>query len=508
MDTDDVSDIDHYAQFLDAPKASLKASITIQDNSLLTRELELTPIYIRGLRIGTHHRVITTVEDGNRDAIVLQLYQQPDENARSASSIIAGDTFLIKEPFFKGYGRCYATTLSNHPSPSEETFIRLNRALAYLRGESFDAALADIQCLDPASSSSENALYRTGKTLYGLERFSQCCYILQTLCTYDLKATYKEVSRITPPHLDHATFVGPVVMKESPGRGRGLFTTKSVEANELLLCEKTFAHCYADSSNEGCNSCSKISPLVNIHTNRMTMGTQSNLIMADVQKLWRNPSLLSEFLTLLRGSYEPVRVTEVDGKPVIDTKRNRHHSCSIWPMASRINYSCISNVYHSFIDDLQIMRASCDIPTDTELTFWYKIPTGDHYEMKKGPKQQGFKCECTICLDSKNAPKKLWKRRDLLGDLKATLNGTNVNTAEAERTLTTINQTCRRSPADVPRLVLRESLMPVYSLGTLGFVIKGTQLLHHPHPNVKSWHILLVWAKMRPSKRRVTHRAI
>lgn len=109
------------------------------------------------------------------------------------------------------------------------------------------------------------------------------------------------------------------MVKISPDRGRGLFTTKAVKAGELLLCEKAFAHCYAGSSEESSKDGSKINLLVNIHTNRMTIGTQSDLITAIVQKLWRNPSLLSEFATLHHGSYEPVCVTEVDGKPVIDT---------------------------------------------------------------------------------------------------------------------------------------------------------------------------------------------
>jgi hypothetical protein len=119
--------------------------------------------------------------------------------------------------------------------------------------------------------------------------------------------------------LDHATFTGPVVVKLSPGRGRGLFTTKAVKPGELLLCEKAFAYCYAGSSEEISKASSKIKLLVNIHTNQMTMGTQSDLITAIVQKLWRNPSLLSDFTTLHHGSYEPVCVTEVDGQPVIDT---------------------------------------------------------------------------------------------------------------------------------------------------------------------------------------------
>ena len=197
----------------------------------------------------------------------------------------------------------------------------------------------------PNPNTSEKALYRAGKALYGLGRFSQCCDILQTLCekypnnfeaakelararlrlleqqcgTYDFKTIYEEVSKVRPPRLDHATFIGPVMVKISPDRGRGLFTTKAVKAGELLLCEKAFAHCYAGSSEESSNGGLKFNLLVNIDTNKMTIGTQSDLITAIVQKLWRNPSLMSEFVTLYHGSYEPVCVTEVDGKPVIDT---------------------------------------------------------------------------------------------------------------------------------------------------------------------------------------------
>jgi hypothetical protein len=181
-------------------------------------------------------------------------------------------------------------------------------------------------------------------------------------------------------------------------------------------------------------------------------------------------------------------------------------------MASRINHSCISNVRRSFIGDLQIIRATCDIPADTELKFWYKVPTGDHYEMQKGLEHWDFQCQCAICLDSKNTPKKLLKRRnDLLGDLKATLNAANVNIGKAERILNTINQTYKHPPADIPRLVLREPyacLASIYSeqrnaekavamslkaLESLGFIIKGAQLPFSPVDTfrVEKWGIMM-----------------
>jgi hypothetical protein len=76
---------------------------------------------------------------------------------------------------------------------------------------------------------------------------------------YDFKAIYKECSKLRPPHLDHATFIGLVTIKASEGRGRGLFTKKAVKAGDLVLCEKAFAHCYADAKEGNSANSSKIS---------------------------------------------------------------------------------------------------------------------------------------------------------------------------------------------------------------------------------------------------------
>jgi hypothetical protein len=132
--------------------------------------------------------------------------------------------------------------------------------------------------------------------------------------------------------------------------------------------------------------------------------------------------------------------------------------------------------------------------------------------MQKGLEHWGFQCKCVICLDSKNTPKKLLKRRnDLLGDLKATLDATNINTAKAERILNTIGQTYKHPPAEVPRLVLREPyarLVSIYSeqrnaekvaamslkaLESLGFIIKGAQLPFSPAEtfHVEKWGIMM-----------------
>ena len=173
----------------------------------------------------------------------------------------------------------------------------------------------------------------------------------------------------------------------------------------------------------------------------------------------------------------------------------KHHSCGVWMMCAKINHSCLSNARRSFIGDLQIVRATSDIPANTEVTFWYSHPTGDYNEMKKKLEHWGFQCDCAICLDLKNTPKKLsQKRKDLFGDLKATLSAAIVDTAKAERLLDAAGQTYKRPPTEIARLALQDSyayLISIYRkqgngikvaamihkrLEAFGFVLKGSQL--------------------------------
>jgi hypothetical protein len=135
----------------------------------------------------------------------------------------------------------------------------------------------------------------------------------------NFKALYKKTETLRPPHLDQATFVGPIIVKNSPGRGQGLFTTKDVQAGDLLLCEKALAHCYATPPEETAENSSTVSILINTHSDRITIRTQSDLITKIVQKLYKNPSLLPKFRELHCGSYELADVSTCDDEPVIDT---------------------------------------------------------------------------------------------------------------------------------------------------------------------------------------------
>lgn len=189
-------------------------------------------------------------------------------------------------------------------------------------------------------------MFRAAEALYNLERFVECCQVLELLRThfpdnsqatvvldraktrlqeqrtgvYNLKELQAKAQKLRPPHLDHATYIGPVEVRQTESKGRGLFVTKAVKAGDLLLCEKAFAHAHVDerSGDEGKDS-SKISLLINPETDKGFMGAQADLIKLIVQKLYRNPSIAKAFAALYHGTYEGVSTSTVDGKPIVDT---------------------------------------------------------------------------------------------------------------------------------------------------------------------------------------------
>lgn len=182
-------------------------------------------------------------------------------------------------------------------------------------------------------------LFRKASALYELRKFDACLKILQDLEVafplngaaklmidsvearlreqengeYSFGQMYKQ-ARNTPPLIDCATYSAPVEIRASPGRGRGLFTTRKVSAGALLVCEKALGYSYA-----GEDHLTRTNILMNIATERTTIGGQANVLSQLVQKLYHDPEAARAFGELYHGDYETVEFSEVDGRPVIDT---------------------------------------------------------------------------------------------------------------------------------------------------------------------------------------------
>ncbi|KAH6642926.1 hypothetical protein C7974DRAFT_386403, partial [Boeremia exigua] len=550
---------------------------------------QLTPMSIRQLMLETHHRgkylllraiappnrmtaIIVLAEDESEDAVVLQLYQQEEENIRQATDVVnVGTTLLVKEPYFKimasgdyglrvdhlsdivyvdrgdpilpkrwnppmseaeqsaeiskskgdsavGAGNYwkaieeYSRAMSRKTTSERIKIIKRNRSLAYLKTNHYDSALSDTGFPDFGPTPAEKALFRAAEALYFLQRFDECNRVLKTLCTefpnnkqakaifdrvqsrrtevssgnYNFGLLQKEAKKLQPPQLDHATYMGPIEIKESAGKGRGIFVTKPVKAGELLLCEKAFAQAYVPETGVG-NS--RLTLLVNIEAGRSFMGGQADLIKIIVQKIYRNPSLAATFTALHHGDYKTASTTSVDGQPVVDTflvekimgfnvfgcplsslethkstaandskTQAAYHSCGIWTQASYINHSCMQNARRSFIGDMMIVRATRDLQPGEEITFWYHMPSGEPLKAQEKLKNWQFVCDCAICQDDATTEATVHaERKKLLKELQQVFQPSpqqNLKLGKAKRLLKALNDTYQRSMDEVPRLLV------------------------------------------------------
>lgn len=93
----------------------------------------------------------------------------------------------------------------------------------------------------------------------------------------------------------------------------------------------------------------------------------------------------------------------------------------VWTLISHINHSCINNAHHSFIGDMQIVRATRNIDAGSELLISYDDPVDyeTYDETQKRLSRWGFTCDCASCLDRKATPEPeevILKRKSLLVD--------------------------------------------------------------------------------------------
>ncbi|KAK2790237.1 hypothetical protein FQN52_005734 [Onygenales sp. PD_12] len=461
----------------------------------------------------------------------------------------------------------YSKALDCSPTVDETRTIKLNRALTYLKTHRFEAALGDLKTVSPGDKPSEKALFREIQALYHLQRFREACNVHKVLSQeypentlakseftraiarlaeqeegrYQFSQMQREAKECFPPHLDHATYIGPVCVKPTESHGRGLFTTKAVKAGDLLFCEKAFAYALADPI----NTIEGVPGVINGLTDRMGLAVNRPLVGLIEKRLSRSPSLLSTFADLYHGSYESVGALTVDGRPIVDSflvehivglnttfscpvlsyedhihtmntkakPENAAKYCGVWSLFSYINHSCYSNAHPSFIGDMMIVRAAQDMPPNTEIMHGYQSSLNtvmaDH---KIDMKEWGFECSCVMCKDSQQTKDTdMLKRKELRVSLakELYLHGP-PKMEKIDAIFSEFAGTYSRPASEVPRLglwclysVVEIQWLPhnpqkaaewaVKTLESLGYVIEGAHLPHVPGTSllVKQWGLML-----------------
>ncbi|OAA49156.1 Tetratricopeptide-like helical [Beauveria brongniartii RCEF 3172] len=329
-----------------------------------------------------------------------------------------------------------------------------NRALVNLRLGRLENAFNDAVAMKFELKPTEKGMFREATCLYKLQKFDQCLLKLQELqsrhpsnkevlseikrvntrlkeCNdgiFDWLDTHKQAEH-SPPLIDCATFSKSTEIRESPGLGRGLFTTKPIAAGELLLCEKAFSFNFTGEG-EKRNRTLLVDP--------DTMSAMPDCYLQDVtqvvQKLYHEPGMAPLFLELDHGDYTaPQPGLQVDCKPVVDShnflvariistnaftapRSTLKHlrtvldreldngkpwltSSGIWYTSSYINHSCVANCNRTFIGDMIIIRATEDLPAGTELKLSYTaVGSQESYEQtQKKFSLWNFSCTCYLC---------------------------------------------------------------------------------------------------------------
>jgi hypothetical protein len=199
----------------------------------------------------------------------------------------------------------------------------------------------------------------------------------------------------------------------------------------------------------------------------------------------------------------------IQGDDVDDFKA--YDSRGLWLKASAINHSCVQNCVRQLIGDFLILRATCDIPINTELLLGYAGFTDDHAKKNEELQRRGFECTCAICEESKNAGRKiLEERKAMFHDLQQSLSSAvdDLDLEQVGRQLLQYERTYKKPGSEVPRImilpiylllaaVLRERQLPtiIYvatvlkGLESVGFVIEGADLSSTDNGSfeVKKW---------------------
>ena len=193
----------------------------------------------------------------------------------------------------------------------------------------------------------EKALFRAARALYGLQRWEEALAYFEDLVVlnpankvarqdvercrmrlgerggeYDFRGMLDEaIAKAPAAYLDRADFVGSIEVRDCSieSHGRGLFTTKPVQAGELLLCEKAFVAVFADNADGSPDNEEDDEGDISEEENKAVYIKRRRELEAKAMvSLHRNPSLQDKFAELYPGPEWVDNRDEETGEVVVD----------------------------------------------------------------------------------------------------------------------------------------------------------------------------------------------
>ncbi|KAF2122993.1 hypothetical protein BDV96DRAFT_481710 [Lophiotrema nucula] len=335
----------------------------------------------------------------NRALINLQLDQLDDAKTDAIASLIGAEDERSKQLDSKAYSRAGSA--------------------AYNLGEYAEAKryFSEQDRLTPGDKEARVWLRRIEKRLRE-----------QSSGIYEWTAIRAGVSR-TRPRVDATSHISNIEVKESEGRGRGLFATRSIPAGDVVMCEKAFCVIWGHERE------ALTAMTYDMRDDRIRV-SPVGLTKAVVEKLLDNPSRIQQVMDLY-GDYQgagTASATKTDEGPVIDAFRvhdiiarnafgpgsqfgeesARKASTGLWVRAAYINHSCVFNVTKEFVGDMMVLRATRPIAPGEELFHAYDLAPDYDTRQKSLLTTWGFECDCALCVAEKADGPNLRKKRSQL----------------------------------------------------------------------------------------------
>lgn len=227
---------------------------------------------------------------------------------------------------------------------------------------------------------------------------------------YDLVKISRGLSQKCP-RADAATFLENTRIKDSPGRGRGLFAVRDMGVGDIVMGERPVCCVWGHESD------AFTAMTYDLRDDKIRF-SPVGLTKAIVQKLLSNPSQMATVMDLY-GDWDGGGKTEVlnqDG-PMVDVfrvhdimSRNAFHpgnqfggddvrspSTGLWAHAAYINHSCIANAKKEYFGDLIILRATKPIRAGEEIFHTYQDSLDYDARQTALMTTWGFECRCGLC---------------------------------------------------------------------------------------------------------------
>ncbi|OLN93218.1 SET and MYND domain-containing protein [Colletotrichum chlorophyti] len=247
---------------------------------------------------------------------------------------------------------------------------------------------------------------------------------------YDLKKLKAGISQPSQ-QMDVATFIRNTEIKDSTGRGRGLFATRNIPAGEIVICEKAF--CVENQASTAIT--------YDVRDKRIRV-SPIGLTESITQKLLDNPSQIAKVMDLYgdyQGDSNSRRISRTADGPIVDSfrvhdimSRNAFGGlCSqagkdgktskantgLWVWAAYINHSCVANTEKEYIGDVMILRAARPITAGEEIFISYSESSDFDERQQALMTTWGFECDCALCTAERaDNPATRKKRRELASE--------------------------------------------------------------------------------------------